>query len=121
MDAVTLRGVRAYGRHGWDPRERERRQLIEIDVTAEIDLRAAQRSDDLTRTMDYASLHERLVRVVATTSYALLERLAGDLIEAVFVDPRVVRAKVTVSKPNILEGATACVTLDRESPRHEPA
>ena len=26
MDAVTLRGVRAYGRHGANPGERERRQ-----------------------------------------------------------------------------------------------
>ena len=55
-------------------------------------------------TMDYASLHERLVRVVATTSYALLERLAADLLDAVFADRRVVRAEVTVSKP---ESSTA--------------
>ena len=76
---------------------------------------------NFSKTMDYAALHQRLVRVVATTSYALLEHLAGDLLEAVFVDPRVVRAKVTVSKPQILDGATPCVTLERESPRHEPA
>jgi 7,8-dihydroneopterin aldolase/epimerase/oxygenase len=118
MDAITLRGVRAYGRHGSDTGERERRQLIEIDVIAEIDLRASARSDDLTQTMDYAALRERLVRIVATTSYALLERLAVDLLEAVFAEPRVVRAKLTVSKPGILQGATPCVTLDRESPRH---
>lgn len=121
MDAIALHGVRAYGRHGSNIGERDRRQLIEIDVTAEIDLREAERSDELLKTMDYAALHQRLVRVVATTSYALLERLAGDLLEAVFVDPRVVRAKVTVSKPQILDGATPCVTLERESPRHEPA
>ncbi len=121
MDAIRLRGVRAYGRHGCDPGERERRQLIEVDIVAEIDLRAPQRSDDVTQTMDYASLHERLVRVVATTSHALLERLAGDLLAEVFVDSRVKRAKVTVSKPQILEGATPSVTLDRESPRYDPA
>ncbi len=121
MDGISLRGVRAYGRHGCDPGERERRQLIEIDVAAEIDLSAAERSDDIAQTMDYASLHERLVRVVATTSHALLERLAGDLLVEVFVDPRVSRAKVTVSKPKILEGATPCVTLERENPRYDPA
>ncbi|HEY6449756.1 MAG TPA: dihydroneopterin aldolase [Candidatus Cybelea sp.] len=121
MDAITLHGVRAYGRHGSNIGERDRRQLIEIDVTAELDLRAAQRSDELIMTMDYAALHQRLVRVVATTSYGLLERLAGDLLEAVFVDPRVVRAKVKVSKPQILDGATPCVTVERENSRHEPA
>ena len=44
MDAITLHGVRAYGRHGSNIGERDRRQLIEIDVTAEIDLRAAERA-----------------------------------------------------------------------------
>lgn len=121
MDAIRLRGVRAYGRHGADPGERERRRLIEIDVTAEIDLHEAARNDDLSQTMDYAALHQRLVRVVGTTSYALLERLAADLLEAVFVDRRVARAEVTVSKPGILDGATPSVTLERANPRCEPA
>ncbi|MGA7094612.1 MAG: dihydroneopterin aldolase [Candidatus Cybelea sp.] len=121
MDEIRLRGVRAYGRHGSDPGERERRQLFEVDVLAEIDLRVAAESDDLSHTMDYAALRERLVRVVATTSYALLERLAADLLGAVFADSRVVRAEVTLSKPRILDGATPSVTLQRVNPGYEPA
>lgn len=119
MDAIRLRGVRAYGHHGADAGERARRQPIEIDVTAEIDLHSAQASDDLSQTSDYAALRERLVRVVATTSYALLERLAADLLDAVFADCRVQRAEVTVSKPGILDGATPSVTLERANPRYE--
>lgn len=121
MDRIKLRGVRAYGRHGADPGERERRQLFEIDVTAEIDLRSAQNGDDLTRTLDYASLHERIVRAVSTTSHALLERLAGEVLDAVFADRRVERAEVTVSKPGILDGATPSVTLVRTNPAHGPS
>jgi 7,8-dihydroneopterin aldolase/epimerase/oxygenase len=116
MDRIRLQGVRAYGSHGADPGERERRQLFEIDVTAEIDLGGAQAGDDLAQTLDYASLHERIVRVVSTTSYTLLERLAGEVLEAVFADRRVVRAEVTVAKPGILEGATPSVTLERANP-----
>jgi len=113
MDAITLRGVRAYGRHGANPGERERRQPIEVDVTAELDLQAAQRSDDLAQTVDYAALHARIVRVVSTTSYALLERLGGDLLDAIFADERIERVTVTLSKPRILAGATPSVTLTR--------
>ncbi|MBV9718430.1 MAG: dihydroneopterin aldolase [Candidatus Eremiobacteraeota bacterium] len=116
MDAISLRGVRAYGRHGANPGERDRRQLIEIDLTAQIDLRDVEASDDLSQTIDYAALHERLVRVVAMTSYALLERLAADLLDAVFFDRRVVCAEVTLSKPGILDGATPAVTLARANP-----
>jgi dihydroneopterin aldolase len=116
MDRVRLRGVVAYGRHGANPGERERPQPFDLEVTAEIDLGAAQTSDELSDTIDYAALHARLVRIVATTSYALLERLAADLLDAVFEDRRVLRAAVTVAKPGILEGATPSVTLERANP-----
>ncbi|MBV8530674.1 MAG: dihydroneopterin aldolase [Candidatus Eremiobacteraeota bacterium] len=119
MDRITLRGVRAYGRHGYAAAERERRQVFAIDLSAEIDLRGAASSDDLSQTMDYASLHARLVHVVASTSYALLERLAADLLDAVFDDRRVVSAELTLSKPGILDGATPSVTLERFNPRYE--
>lgn len=118
MDAITLRRIRAYGRHGADPGERLRRQPIEIDVTAEMDLRAADASDDLAETLDYAALQKRFVRIVSTTSHALLERLASDLLDALFLDHRVASAKITLSKPEILDGATPSVTLDRRNPRY---
>lgn len=118
MDRIALRGVRAYGRHGWQPGERERLQPFEIDVEAELDLRAAQAGDELSETIDYAVLHRRIVAIVEETSYALLERLAGDILEAVFDDRRVARAIVTIAKPGILAGATPAVTFDRSNPRY---
>lgn len=117
MDRIGLRGVRAYGRHGAEAAERERRQPFDVDVTVDIDLSAASQTDDLHSTMDYAALQARLVRIVSTTSYALLERLAADLLDAVFDDARVLRAQVTLSKPGLLEGATPSVTLERANPR----
>ncbi len=119
MDRIALRDIRAYGRHGADPGERDREQPFAIDVVAEMDLRSAQALDDLAETLDYAALHRRLIDVVATTSYVLLERLAGDLLDAVFEDRRVVRAEVTIAKPAILDGATPAVTLARVNPRNQ--
>ncbi|MGC1379865.1 MAG: dihydroneopterin aldolase [Candidatus Baltobacteraceae bacterium] len=121
MDRITLRTIRAYGRHGADPGERDRVQPFDVEVVAELDLRAAQVSDQLTDTLDYASLHRRLVEIVANTSYALLERLAGDLLEAIFEDRRIARAEVTIAKPAILDGATPAVTLARANPAYRSA
>ena len=118
MDRIRLCGLSAYGRHGADPQERRRRQRFEIDVTADIDLHTAAAGDDLSQTMDYAQLHDRIVRIVSTTSHALLERLAAEILEALFTDHRVMRAQVTICKPAILAGATPCVTLDRANPKH---
>lgn len=118
MDRINLQGVRAYGRHGARPGERDAPQPFDINVVAEIDLRRAARSDDLADTLDYAALHARIVDAVASTSYALLERLAADLLAAIFADSRVVAAEVTIAKPALLNGATPAVTLCRTNPHH---
>jgi 7,8-dihydroneopterin aldolase/epimerase/oxygenase len=113
MDRITLDGIRAYGKHGADAGEREREQPFDVTISAELDLSAAAASDDLNHTLDYAALHDRVVRIVATTSYALLERLAADVLDAVLDDRRVASAEVTIAKPGILAGATPSVTLSR--------
>ncbi|MBV8344003.1 MAG: dihydroneopterin aldolase [Candidatus Eremiobacteraeota bacterium] len=113
MDRISLDGIRAYGKHGADAAERERAQPFDIAISAELDLTDAAATDDLSATLDYAALHERIVQIVATTSYALLERLAADLLDAVFEERRVQRARVTIAKPRILDGATPSVTLCR--------
>jgi dihydroneopterin aldolase len=114
LDRITLRGIRAYGKHGVFAYERERVAPFDIDVTIETNLDAAATSDDLVDTLDYASIHRTLVRTVAGTSFALLERLAAELANAVLTDARVQAVEVTVAKPGILDGATPAVTLRRE-------
>jgi dihydroneopterin aldolase len=118
MDRIALRGMRVAARHGAEPDEREHDQTFEIDAIVDIDLRAAAASDDIEQTLHYGRLHERLEAIVRKRSYALLERLAADLIEAIFADPRVARAEVTIAKPERLAGATPSVTLLRENPRY---
>ncbi|HKU82275.1 MAG TPA: dihydroneopterin aldolase [Candidatus Tumulicola sp.] len=114
MDRIRLEAIRAYGRHGAEPSERERPQAFDVSVTLELDLERARRSDDLRHTIDYAQLHERIVAIVGGTSFALIERLAGEILDAALADDRVARAAVTVAKPEILAGATPSVTLARE-------
>ncbi|HKE37571.1 MAG TPA: dihydroneopterin aldolase [Candidatus Baltobacteraceae bacterium] len=113
MARIALRNVRALGRHGADPGERQHEQPFDIDLTVELDTTAAERSDELSDTLDYAALHRRLVTVVGNTSFALIERLARALLDAVFEDERVVFAELTIAKPEILAGATPSVTLER--------
>ena len=117
MDRISLRNVVAYGRHGANPGERDRRQPFEIDLDVDVDLHPAQQSDQLTDTIDYGKLHREMASVVENESFELLERLAGALLEVVFQDERIVRAKLRVGKPRLLDGATPSVTLLRENPK----
>lgn len=117
MDVIALTGVRAYGRHGANPGERDAEQPFDLDVLLELDLGAASYSDDLGDTLNYAELHQRIVGIVQSTSFMLLERLAAEIVNAIFRDPRVVRADVSIGKPQLLDGATPSVRLRRENPR----
>ena len=121
MDLIRVNGIRARGRHGANPGERDLEQAFAVDVALDVDLRAAGFSDDLGDTLDYAALHERIVSIVESTSFALLERLASELLQAIFADPRVRAAEVTVAKPELLRGATPGVTLRRRNPRYRRA
>lgn len=118
MDRIALRAIRAHGRHGANPGERDVPQPFDIDVEIDVDLRAAQASDRLDDTVNYAALHRQFVEIVERESYELLERLAGRIVEAIFRDARVASAAVTIGKPGLLDGATPSVTLVRKNPRY---
>lgn len=113
MARITLRGMHVFGRHGAEPGEREREQPFDVELILDYDSQGAEECDDLAEALDYAALHRRVSKIVATTSFALLERLARAILDAVFEDARVLRAEVTVAKPGILAGATPSVTLAR--------
>ena len=115
-DGISLRGIRAYGKHGANPRERDFAQPFDVDVELDVDLSAARASDALADTIDYAALHAHVVRLVETQSFALLERLGETIVRAIMSDERIGAVRLTLAKPGLLAGATPAVTL-RESRR----
>jgi dihydroneopterin aldolase len=114
VDRIRIRDIIVQGRHGASPGEREHEQPFHIDVVIHAELTRASVSDELADTIDYAGLHARIVEIVQTHSYALLERLASEILSEIFADPRVARADITIGKPHLLRGATPSVTLVRE-------
>ncbi len=116
FDSISLTGIRAFGRHGANPGEKDVPQPFDVNVHLTADLQAARRSDALADTIDYDALHRQLVRIVRETSFDLIERLAQELLDAVFADPRITSATVTVGKPGLLAGATPTVSISSPRP-----
>ncbi|MBO3751852.1 dihydroneopterin aldolase [Streptosporangiaceae bacterium NEAU-GS5] len=99
MDSVTVKGLRARGRHGCLPGERELGQEFVVDVTLFFDTGPAAAGDDLTKTVDYGELALRLVEVVEGEPVNLIETLAGRLAAICLDYDLVEEAEVSVHKP----------------------
>lgn len=98
-DRIVLTGLRARGRHGVYDFEREQGQEFVVDAVLELDLAPAARSDEVTDTVHYGELADRLVAVVTGEPVNLIETLAARLLDVCLADPRVGAATVTVHKP----------------------
>jgi len=75
-DVIELTGIRALGTIGVLAEERERAQPFEVDLSIEVDLRAAGRTDALEDTIDYARPVAIVTAVIERGGYQLLERVA---------------------------------------------
>jgi dihydroneopterin aldolase len=110
-DFIEIRGIRAFGKHGALPGERDHLQPFDLDLVLEVDLAAARASDDLDRTVDYGAVHARIVRLVAERSFMLLERLGDAILADLMRDERILGAEITLAKPHLLDGATPAVRV----------
>ena len=117
MDKVLLRGLRVVGTHGVLAEEQTRAQPFEVDLELSVDRSTASRSDALEDTVDYGAVADVAAGVVADERFALLERLAGRIADAVLgLDERIGAVEVTVTKlrpPVPMDLASAAVRLTR--------
>ena len=100
-DRIELRGMRFMGRHGLHLEERMEPQPFEVDVVVGADLAAAQASDELSDTVDYAAIFDAVRGRVEADSYRLIEALAGAIAgDVLAAHPLVESVDVRVRKPN---------------------
>jgi dihydroneopterin aldolase len=99
-DRISLLGLRAFGRHGVLDTERQVGQEFIVDAVLFLDTRAAAAADQLTLTVDYGSLADRLAAVVSGEPVDLIETLASRLAATCLADERVRQVEITVHKPH---------------------
>ena len=98
-DRITLRGMQFMGSHGVSAEERAAPQPFEVDLVLRLDLSKPSRTDELTDTIDYATLFVLARDVVENRSYHLLEGLAGAIADGVLAAHPVDDVEVRVRKP----------------------
>ena len=95
--------------------ERENKQDVSINITLYADLSAACKSDLIEDTVDYKAIKKRIVEMVESSSFMLVERLADQVAEICLEHPGVQRVKVMVDKTGALRYArSVAIEIMRE-------
>ena len=124
-DRIVLEGMRFYGFHGVNPEERALGQEYLVDLTVELDLGRAGRSDHLKDTISYARIYRAVREVMEGEPRNLLEAAAQSIADRVLSDFPVESVSVRVKKPHppirgsIIEYATVEIFRRRQDQRKD--
>lgn len=124
VDEITLKGVRAFGRHGVYDDEKRDGQYFFVDATLYVSTKRAAETDDVVDTVHYGEVAEQIVSIVEGTSVNLIEALAARIADALLERELVHMVAVTVHKPKApitVPFKDVSVTIRRGKPEEPPA
>ena len=104
-DKILIRDLLLRGIVGLNDWERKEKQDILINLTLFLDSRAAGRSDDVEKTLNYRTITKAIIRLVEGSSFFLVEALAEAIARLAVVDHGASRVSVRVEKPGALRFA----------------
>ena len=117
-DQVFVNGLALHAYHGVMQHEAKVGQTFKLDLTLDIDLKQASRSDKLADTVGYDQVVNVATEAFCGKRYRLVEAAAGAVAEAVLNRfEQVIAIRVTIHKPHAPIAATfddVGVTLVRQ-------
>ncbi len=100
MDKIIVKGLKLFAYHGVNPEEKVDGQNFVLDITAELDTKKAQYSDNVDDTVSYAKIIKTVRAVFTEKSYDLIEAAANRVGVAVMQTyPEISRVTVLLMKP----------------------
>lgn len=116
MDKILLQAIKVMGTCGVNPLEKLIKQPFSINVTIDIDLEPAGKSDDLNQTVDYGLIYEKIKKQAENSRYNLIESLAESIADMLLTDERIEKVRVGVEKSQARHGTNvfpAVVVIER--------
>lgn len=96
--------------------EREITQTISLDLQMAFDITAAGKSDDIADTLDYKAVSKRLIQLVESSEFQLVEALAEQCANIVLTEFPVQWLYLKLSKPGAVRDSSAVgVIIERSA------
>ena len=118
MDIVYIRELEIetiIGIYDW---EREKKQVVSLDLEMGTDISLAASSEDIENTLDYKSVAKRLIEFIGGSEFFLVETMAENIAQIVLEDFSVPWLKLRLGKPGAVTGSKDVgVIIERGSRR----
>lgn len=105
MDRIIINDLGLRCIIGINPEERREKQDVVVNLSIYADLCEAGKSDRFEDTIDYRAIKKRIVSLVETSQYFLVEALAEAIAGICLENPAVQQVVVRVDKPSALRFA----------------
>ena len=105
MDKVFIKNLQVEAVIGIFEWEREVKQIISIDLEMDFNNANSSNLHDIKNTLDYKKVGKRVIGLVESSNYKLVETLAERIAELVLKEFPVESLALSVSKPGALRGS----------------
>jgi len=113
MDKIHISEIACLAHLGVPPQERENPQEILVDVVLSLNLEQAVHSDEVTSTVDYVRIVEKVKDTLKERHFCLLESVAGHLCRSILTDTKIKVVQVKVRKfPEVLREQARYVEVE---------
>ncbi|GAB4310955.1 MAG: dihydroneopterin triphosphate 2'-epimerase [Candidatus Sumerlaeia bacterium] len=99
---IRIKNLRLRCLIGINDWEREHKQDVVVNAELEFDGGRAAQSDNIADTVNYKTITKKIIALVESAQYGLLEKLCAEVLDICMSDPRVRRATVEIDKPGAL-------------------
>lgn len=104
MDTIFISELKVQTKLGVPEWERMVPQTVILDIEIGYDLSKSCKSDNITDTIDYGSVVNRIRETLTENSFQLVEALAECVCQLIFREFKAENLKIKVTKPAILPG-----------------
>lgn len=105
QDRIFITNLQLSALIGCLPEEQSKKQPLILDVVLYTDIRAAGKSDDLTKTINYAEVADCIADHVKNNQYKLVETLSEQLASVILERFSVSQVTIKIAKPEAISMA----------------